>query len=65
MLGSPGFHRKRACTPRSMKLAEVAGPVRDLLRADGVAGEFGIGEERKAVQQVIEAFRRDAAARPD
>ena len=38
-----------------LKLAEVAGPVRDLLMADGQAEKFGLTDERQSVQQVIAA----------
>ena len=39
----------------TLKLAEVSGPVRDLLKADGLAEQFGLSDERQAVQQVIAA----------
>jgi sulfate permease, SulP family len=38
-----------------LKLAEVAGPVRDLLKADGQAERFGLTNARQSVQQVIAA----------
>jgi MFS superfamily sulfate permease-like transporter len=39
----------------TLKLAEVAGPVRDLLQADGLAERFGLSDDRQSVQQVIAA----------
>ena len=39
----------------TLKLAEVAGPVRDLLKADGLAEKFGLTDERQSVQQMIAA----------
>jgi sulfate permease, SulP family len=39
----------------TLKLAEVSGPVRDLLKADGLAEKFGLSDERQSVQQVIAA----------
>ena len=41
-----------------LRLAEVAGPVRDLLQADGLAETFALMDDRQAVQQVIEAAAR-------
>jgi SulP family sulfate permease len=37
----------------TLKLAEVTGPVRDLLKADGLAETFGVPEEHQSLQQVI------------
>ena len=39
----------------TLKLAEVSGPVRDLLKADGLAEKFGLIDERQSVQQAIAA----------
>jgi hypothetical protein len=41
-------------TGSTLKLAEAAGPVRDLLKTDGLAETFGLIDERQSVQQVIE-----------
>jgi SulP family sulfate permease len=39
----------------TLRLAEVSGPVRDLLAADGLAEQFDLPDERQSVQQVIAA----------
>ena len=39
----------------TLKLAEVSGPVRDLLKADGLAEKFALPDDRQTVQHVIAA----------
>ena len=44
----------------TLKLAEVSGPVRHLLKADGLAEKFDPGDGRQSVQQVIDTVTRNS-----
>ena len=49
------LHAELQANGSTLKLAEVSGPVRDLLKADGLAEIFGLSDDRQSVQQVIAA----------
>jgi hypothetical protein len=49
------LHAELRANGTTLKMAEVAGPVRDLFIADGLAEQFGLPDERQSVQHVIAA----------
>ncbi|NTU62639.1 MAG: sodium-independent anion transporter [Chloroflexi bacterium] len=44
----------------TLKPAEVSGPVRHLLKADGLAEKYDPGDEHQSVQQVIDTVTRNS-----
>ena len=49
------LHAELQANGSTLKLAEVSGPVRDLLKADGLAEKFDLSDEHQTVQHVIAA----------